>query len=107
MIISNLQVGMRLLEVNGVSLLGASHQEAVNTLRTAGLNIHLVVCKGKYIILIDGYRSCVIHISFVVKCYSDMFFHFYYFYYQYVMIEIISLQDMIKEKLINWFLKVN
>ncbi|XP_073992634.1 scribble planar cell polarity protein isoform X3 [Rhodnius prolixus] len=41
-----LKVGMRLLEVNGVSLLGASHQEAVNTLRTAGLNIHLVVCKG-------------------------------------------------------------
>lgn len=79
MIISNLQVGMRLLEVNGVSLLGASHQEAVNTLRTAGLNIHLVVCKGKYIILIDGYRSCVIHISFVVKCYSDMFFSFLLF----------------------------
>uniref|UniRef100_A0A069DXR8 PDZ domain-containing protein n=1 Tax=Panstrongylus megistus TaxID=65343 RepID=A0A069DXR8_9HEMI len=41
-----LKVGMRLLEVNGESLLGASHQEAVKTLRNAGLNIHLVVCKG-------------------------------------------------------------
>ncbi|KAK9505211.1 hypothetical protein O3M35_009308 [Rhynocoris fuscipes] len=41
-----LKVGMRLLEVNGISLLGASHQEAVNTLRNAGLSIHLVVCKG-------------------------------------------------------------
>jgi protein scribble len=42
-----LQVGMRLLEVNGVSLLGASHQEAVNVLRNSGSEITLVVCKGK------------------------------------------------------------
>lgn len=28
-----LRVGMRLIEVNGRSLLGATHQEAVNTLR--------------------------------------------------------------------------
>ena len=41
-----LQVGMRLLEVNGVSLLGASHQEAVNALRTAGAVIRLLVCDG-------------------------------------------------------------
>ncbi|KAL9899778.1 scribble planar cell polarity protein isoform 15-T30 [Glossina fuscipes fuscipes] len=41
-----LKVGMRLLEVNGNSLLGATHQDAVNTLRTAGNEIHLVVCKG-------------------------------------------------------------
>lgn len=40
------QVGMRLLEVNGHSLLGASHQDAVNVLRTAGNEIQLVVCKG-------------------------------------------------------------
>lgn len=40
------QVGMRLLEVNGNSLLGATHQDAVNVLRTAGNEIHLVVCKG-------------------------------------------------------------
>lgn len=38
---------MRLLEVNGTSLLGASHQEAVNVLRNAGNEITLVVCKGK------------------------------------------------------------
>ncbi|XP_069692497.1 protein lap4 isoform X4 [Periplaneta americana] len=41
-----LKVGMRLLEVNGVSLLGASHQEAVNVLRNSGNEITLVVCKG-------------------------------------------------------------
>jgi protein scribble len=42
-----LQVGMRLLEVNGISLLGASHQEAVNALRNSGNELMLVVCKGK------------------------------------------------------------
>ena len=42
----NQQVGMRLLEVNGISLLGASHQEAVNSLRTSGDVIHLLVCDG-------------------------------------------------------------
>ncbi|KAI5753825.1 hypothetical protein M8J77_003595 [Diaphorina citri] len=41
-----LKVGMRLLEVNGMSLLGASHQEAVNTLRYSGHQISLTVCKG-------------------------------------------------------------
>ena len=41
-----MKVGMRLLEVNGVSLLGATHQEAVNILRTSGNVITLVVCKG-------------------------------------------------------------
>jgi protein scribble len=41
-----LQVGMRLLEVNGTSLLGATHQEAVNILRSSGNTITLVVCKG-------------------------------------------------------------
>nr|CAD7569587.1 unnamed protein product [Timema californicum] len=41
-----LKVGMRLLEVNGVSLLGASHQEAVNVLRSCGNDIHIAVCKG-------------------------------------------------------------
>ncbi|XP_031338522.1 protein scribble homolog isoform X5 [Photinus pyralis] len=41
-----LRTGMRLLEVNGRSLLGATHQEAVNTLRSCGDLIHLIVCKG-------------------------------------------------------------
>ncbi|XP_034935994.1 protein lap4 isoform X2 [Chelonus insularis] len=41
-----LKVGMRLLEVNGTSLLGATHQEAVNILRSSGNKITLVVCKG-------------------------------------------------------------
>lgn len=37
---------MRLLEVNGVSLLGATHQEAVDVLRAGGNELHLIVCKG-------------------------------------------------------------
>lgn len=41
-----LKVGLRLIEVNGRSLLGATHQEAVNILRACGDEIHLVVCKG-------------------------------------------------------------
>lgn len=41
------QVGMRLLEVNGASLLGATHAEAVNALRAAThAPLHLVVCRG-------------------------------------------------------------
>jgi protein scribble len=47
MLLIFVQVGMRLLEVNGISLLGASHQEAVNALRSSGQKIHIVVCKGK------------------------------------------------------------
>ncbi|XP_031624890.1 protein lap4 isoform X3 [Contarinia nasturtii] len=41
-----LKVGMRILEVNGTSLLGASHQDAVNALREAGNEIQIIVCKG-------------------------------------------------------------
>ncbi|XP_059610021.1 protein lap4 isoform X14 [Phlebotomus argentipes] len=41
-----LKVGMRILEVNGMSLLGASHQEAVDSLRSAGNELYLIVCKG-------------------------------------------------------------
>uniref|UniRef100_A0A182T6K0 PDZ domain-containing protein n=1 Tax=Anopheles maculatus TaxID=74869 RepID=A0A182T6K0_9DIPT len=41
-----LRVGMRILEVNGLSLLGATHQEAVDALRASGNTLHLVVCKG-------------------------------------------------------------
>ena len=39
-------MGLRLLEVNGTSLLGVTHQEAVNVLRCSGDTITLVVCKG-------------------------------------------------------------
>ncbi|XP_064480658.1 protein scribble homolog isoform X3 [Ornithodoros turicata] len=41
-----LKPGMRIIEVNGTSLLGATHQEAVNILRTAGDAIRMVVCDG-------------------------------------------------------------
>ncbi|XP_068622158.1 protein lap4-like isoform X4 [Battus philenor] len=42
-----LKVGMRLLEVNGASLLGATHGEAVSALRAAThAPLHLIVCHG-------------------------------------------------------------
>ncbi|XP_044762164.1 protein lap4-like isoform X3 [Coccinella septempunctata] len=41
-----LKTGMRLIEVNGRSLLGATHQEAVHALRSCGNRIRLLVCKG-------------------------------------------------------------
>ncbi|KFB52228.1 AGAP000054-PA-like protein [Anopheles sinensis] len=41
-----LRVGMRILQVNGLSLLGSTHQEAVDALRATGNQLHLVVCKG-------------------------------------------------------------
>ncbi|XP_065213379.1 protein lap4 [Planococcus citri] len=43
---ARLKVGMRIIEVNGTSLLGATHQEAVNALRNTGQQIKLCVCKG-------------------------------------------------------------
>jgi protein scribble len=41
-----LKVGMRILEVNGQSLLGATHQEAVEALRLSANRLNMVVCKG-------------------------------------------------------------
>jgi PDZ domain len=41
-----LRVGMRILEVNGQSLLGATHQEAVESLRLSAHQLNMVVCKG-------------------------------------------------------------
>ncbi|XP_076307315.1 protein lap4-like isoform X2 [Tachypleus tridentatus] len=41
-----LKPGTRIIEVNGISLLGASHQEAVNVLRNAGDTIKLLICDG-------------------------------------------------------------
>ena len=41
-----LRPGMRIIEVNEVSLLGATHQEAVHALRNAGNKIVLLVCDG-------------------------------------------------------------
>ena len=41
-----LKVGQRIIEVNGQSLLGASHNEAVSTLREVGDKIQLLVCDG-------------------------------------------------------------
>ena len=39
-------VGQRIIEVNDASLLGASHAEAVSSLRDAGSVIKLLVCDG-------------------------------------------------------------
>ncbi|CAM9652419.1 unnamed protein product [Lampetra planeri] len=41
-----LRVGMRLLEVNGQSLLGATHTEAVRALRSVGDKLAVLVCHG-------------------------------------------------------------
>ncbi|KAK7083566.1 hypothetical protein SK128_023354, partial [Halocaridina rubra] len=41
-----LKVGQRVLEVNEHSLLGITHEEAVNIMRNAGSTIRLVVCDG-------------------------------------------------------------
>jgi protein scribble len=43
---SGIEVGQRIIEVNGQSLLGATHQEAVAILRNAGDEIKLLVCDG-------------------------------------------------------------
>merc|ERR1719266_2167758 len=43
---SGIKVGQRIIEVNGQSLLGATHQEAVAILRNAGDQIKLLVCDG-------------------------------------------------------------
>ena len=39
-------VGQRIIEVNGKSLLGATHAEAVEALRSSGDSIHLLLCDG-------------------------------------------------------------
>ncbi len=41
-----MKVGQRIIEVNGQSLLGVTHQEAVAALRNAGDSIHIIVCEG-------------------------------------------------------------
>ena len=43
---NELHVGQRIIEVNGQSLLGASHSEAVSAMRNTGDSIHLLVCDG-------------------------------------------------------------
>ena len=41
-----LQVGHRILEVNNISLLGASHLDAVKALRSAPDRLTIIVCHG-------------------------------------------------------------
>ncbi|KAK3088695.1 hypothetical protein FSP39_022487 [Pinctada imbricata] len=41
-----LRVGMRILEVNGTSLIGATHQEAVRALRSVSDCMNIMVCEG-------------------------------------------------------------
>lgn len=56
---------MRLLEVNGISLLGATHTEAVNALRGSGQGpLHLVVCHGYDRTYIDRLHSQVCTICY-------------------------------------------
>jgi hypothetical protein len=48
-----LAVGMRILEVNGKSLLGATHEEAVGALRAAMNDLHMLVCLGPPVLMQD------------------------------------------------------
>ena len=41
-----LKVGHRILEVNGISLLGSSHLDAVKALRSSPDTISITVCEG-------------------------------------------------------------
>ncbi|XP_046565483.1 protein scribble homolog isoform X12 [Haliotis rubra] len=41
-----LVIGQRILEVNGTSLLGSTHQEAVRALRSVGDKMNIMVCDG-------------------------------------------------------------
>ena len=43
---SRLCVGQRIIEVNGQNLLGAEHLEAVNTMRSVGDELNILVCDG-------------------------------------------------------------
>lgn len=42
-----LKVGQLIIEVNGQSLLGATHQEAVRALRSVGDRLVIMVCEGQ------------------------------------------------------------
>lgn len=41
-----LKPGMRILEVNGESVLGCSHEDAVNALRRTTDTLYIVICAG-------------------------------------------------------------
>ena len=43
---NRLKVGHRILEVNGISLLGSSHLDAVKALRSSPDRISITVCEG-------------------------------------------------------------
>ena len=61
-----IQVGQRIIEVNGQSLLGATHQEAVNILRNAGDEIKLLVCDGfnpNSLPQVEGNASIIIRVE--------------------------------------------
>merc|ERR1719402_1587588 len=56
---NRIKVGQRIIEVNGQSLLGATHQEAVNILRNAGDEIKLLVCDGFNPLLVPSSEDTV------------------------------------------------
>eukprot|EP00092_Neocalanus_flemingeri_P034773 GFUD01037843.1.p1 GENE.GFUD01037843.1~~GFUD01037843.1.p1 ORF type:complete len:1576 (+),score=260.87 GFUD01037843.1:158-4885(+) len=56
---NRIKVGQRIIEVNGQSLLGATHQEAVNILRNAGDEIKLLVCDGFNPLLVPNSEDTV------------------------------------------------
>ena len=42
-----MKVGQLIIEVNGQSLLGATHQEAVRALRSVGDRLVIMICEGQ------------------------------------------------------------
>ena len=56
-----LREGQRILEVNGQSLLGATHEEAVKALRTAGDRLNLLVCDGYELSSSTGTNTCSVY----------------------------------------------
>ena len=62
----SLREGQRILEVNGQSLLGATNEEAVKVLRTAGDRLNLLVCDGYELSSSTGTTICTVNHMFVL-----------------------------------------
>lgn len=67
-----LRVGLRLLEVNQQSLLGLTHAEAVQLLRSVGDTLTVLVCDGfdtstTTAMEVSGYPGAVLAVTFTVR----------------------------------------
>lgn len=76
-----LRVGQRIIEVNGLSLLGATHQEAVGALRSAGDNLHVLLCDGFTEVGSEGIQVATKILSCCCTC-NINFLHFLFYFFQ-------------------------